>query len=59
MPAEGLAFLISAINEILSLSILFCILSLKLMNDLFSFIFILKEFNEIDFFKKSIRSIFF
>ena len=50
IPAEGLAFLISAIIEILLLSILFCILSLKLINDLFSFIFSFKNFSEIDFF---------
>ena len=43
MPAEGLAFLISAIIEILLLLILFSIFSLKLIKDLFSLIFFFKE----------------
>ena len=58
-PAEGLAFLISAIRENLLLLILFWILSLKLINDLFANIFSFKDFKEIDFFNKSILSIFF
>ena len=58
IPADGLPFLISAIIEILSVSILFWILSLKLINDLFSFIFSFKNFSDIDFFKVSIFSIF-
>ena len=41
MPAEGLAFFISAIRDILLLIMLFSIFSLKLIKFLFSLIFFL------------------
>ena len=55
MPAEGLAFLISAIKEILSLLMLFCIFPFKSIIYLFSEIFSFEDCNDIDFFNKSIR----
>ena len=62
-PAEGLAFLISAIIENLLLSKLFCILSLKFKKFLFLFIESIIDSNLIVFFKISIffflRLIFF
>ena len=51
--------IVSAIKEILLLFILFFILLLKLINDLFSLIFSDKDSNDIDFFNTLIRSIFF
>jgi len=54
IPAEGLAFLISAIIEILLLLILFSIFSLKLIKDLFSLILSFKESIDTDFFNMSI-----
>ena len=63
IPAEGLAFLISAIIENLLLSKLFCILSLKFKKFLFLFIDSIIDSNLIVFFKVSIffflRLIFF
>ena len=58
-PADGLAFLISAIIEIFLLLILFWIFSLKLIYDLFLSIFSFNILKEIVFLNKSIFSIFF
>ena len=59
MPAEGLAFLISAIIEVLLFDKLDWIFSLKSMKELFLSIISVKEFRVVDFFKISIFSIFF
>ena len=59
MPAEGLAFLISAIIEVLLFDKLDWIFSLKSMKELFLSIISFKEFKLVDFFKISIFAIFF
>jgi hypothetical protein len=58
-PAEGLAFLISAIIELLLLVKLFSIFFLKSINELFLLIISFKDLTSIVFFNKSIFSIFF
>ena len=59
MPAEGLAFLISAISDILLLTILFSIFSLKLIKVLFPSIFSFKDSIEIIFFNSLSFCFFF